>query len=240
MIISLNRQFLFVHVHKCAGTSIEIALASHLAPNDLVIGSTPGGERLQSTIKQLIGLDKHSSARQALAWIGPERWEQFFTFAFVRHPLERLRSLYTYARGLADGQPMTTEEARRLKETGTWPSRLPYHYPAVRAAALSDSFDAFLCHPMSWKDVGTRPTWQSLCDADRRLLVNFVGKVESASADWTVIQEKLKLTAPLGIHNQSQRSQEITLSDAAWAQVKAHCLVDFQMFAYPLPAPLAN
>jgi len=240
VIISLNRQFVFIHVHKCAGTSIEIALASHLAPNDLVIGSTPEGERLQSTIKQLIGLDKHSSAGQALAWLGPQRWECFFTFAFVRHPLERLRSLYMYARGLAEGQPMMTEEARRLKEIGTWPNRLPYQYPAVRAAVQSDSFDAFLCHPVTWKDVGSHPTWRSLCDTDQRLLVSFIGKIERAGADWTVIQEKLKLTAPLGIHNQSRQNQEVTLSDAAWEQVKAHCLVDFQMFDYQLPAPLAN
>ena len=52
MILSFNRQFAFVHVHKCAGTSIEVALAAHLAPNDLVLGSTPGGERLQPVFKQ--------------------------------------------------------------------------------------------------------------------------------------------------------------------------------------------
>lgn len=240
MILSFNRQFAFVHVHKCAGTSIEVALAAHLAPNDLVLGSTPGGERLQSVFKQVIGLDKHATAAQARQWLGPQRWARWYTFAFVRHPLERLRSLYTFARGLAEAQPMDEAERRAWEDEARWPNRLPYHYAAVRAAVQSETFDAFLCHPLTWRDAGAQPMWRCLCDERQQLLVDFVGRVETAEDDWAQVQQRLALDAPLGMHNRSRHNTEVELSDAAWAQVRAHCLTDFQRFGYPVPAALSG
>ena len=44
MIISLNRRFVFVPIHKCAGTSVEVALGKLLRHNDVVIGPTKRGE----------------------------------------------------------------------------------------------------------------------------------------------------------------------------------------------------
>ena len=67
MIISPNRQFVFIHLHKCAGTSIEMALAGALGINDIVVGSTPDGERLQGFFGDVLGLRKHASAAQVMA-----------------------------------------------------------------------------------------------------------------------------------------------------------------------------
>ena len=65
MIVSLNRRYVFVHIHKCAGTSIEVALAKSLRHNDFVMGSTKSGEKNQEFLKKAIGLNKHSTAMEA-------------------------------------------------------------------------------------------------------------------------------------------------------------------------------
>ena len=110
MIISLNRRFVFVHIHKCAGTSVEMALGKLLRHNDFVIGSTKSGEKNQEFFKKATGLNKHSTALEARRWMGEDMFSKCFKFAFVRHPVDRLLSLYSYAHKLAEGTPMTPEE----------------------------------------------------------------------------------------------------------------------------------
>ena len=64
--------------------------------------------------------------------------------------------------------------------------------------------------------------------------------VETAEDDWAQVQQRLALDAPLGMHNRSRHNTEVALSDAAWAQVRAHCLIDFQRFGYPVPEALSG
>src|ERR671918_1169665 len=61
-IVCRSRKFIFVHLHKCGGTSVEQAFAPHARWNDLVIGSTFWGELLQPLYKRRYGLTKHSRA----------------------------------------------------------------------------------------------------------------------------------------------------------------------------------
>lgn len=239
MIISPNRRFVFVHVHKCAGTSIETALASQLTVNDLVIGSTADGEKNKQFLNELIALKKHSSAADALKVVGEARWKSLYTFAFVRDPVDRLRSLYAYARGLAERNPLTAEEAKALAETDTLPARPPYKFKAVQSAVKSPTFDAFVCNPRTWQDAGAKPQWQMLCDEAGTLLVNFVGKVEHIDRDWEKVQRRLQITVELGTQNKSPTIKVDDLSPAAWVLIRKHYQRDYKLFHYPIPAAMA-
>lgn len=239
MIISPNRRFVFVHVHKCAGTSIETALASTLTVNDFVIGSTADGERNKAFLNELIALKKHSSAAEALKVIGEARWKTLFTFGFVREPVDRLRSLYAYARGLAERSPLTPEEAKALAESDTLPQRTPYKFKAVQSAVASPDFDAFVRNPRTWQDAGAKAQWTSLCNEEGELLVNFVGKVEHIDRDWEKVQKRLQITAELGVQNKSPNLKVDELSPAAWVLIRKHYLRDYRMFKYPVPAGVA-
>ena len=163
MIISPNRRFVFVHVHKCAGTSIETSLADVLGVNDLVIGSTADGEKHKTFFFELLKLRKHSSAAEGREVLGEARWKTYFTFAFVRHPVDRLRSLYAYARGLAARNPLDAEEAAAFRASGALPARVPYKFKAVQAAFTAKDFDAFVRNPRVWQDAGAKPQWQAVC-----------------------------------------------------------------------------
>ena len=80
----LAGRYVFIHINKCGGTSVEAAL----------------------------GIPKlHDTARLRRLKIGRRRWEKAFTFALVRHPYSRLISFYKYrARynqtGLRDERPL--------------------------------------------------------------------------------------------------------------------------------------
>ena len=240
MIISPNRHFVFVHVHKCAGTSIEMALSSRLTVNDLVIGSTEDGERHKSFFSQCIRLKKHSSALEAQQILGDALWKSYFTFGFVREPVDRLRSLHSYVLGLANRSPLTEAERATFQSSGKLPSRAPYKFKAVQSAMASTDFDAFVRNPLTWQDVGAKPQWQSLCDSEGALIVDFVGKVEHMERDWPKVLKRLNLDVSLGNENRSASSSErnAELSPEAWRQLRKHCLRDYRVFKYPIPAPI--
>jgi hypothetical protein len=96
MIISHSRQFVFVHIHKAGGTSVEQALDPYLAWNDLILGGSPFGERIQSPFKKRFGLSKHSSVMEIETVCGPRYLEEYFVFSLVRHPLARVCSIYNF------------------------------------------------------------------------------------------------------------------------------------------------
>ena len=65
----LAGRYVFIHINKCGGTSVEAAL----------------------------GIPKmHDTALARRRKIGSRRWEQAFTFAIARHPFDKAVSLYRY------------------------------------------------------------------------------------------------------------------------------------------------
>ncbi len=232
MIISLNRRFVFVHIHKCAGTSVEVALGKLLRHNDIVLGSTKSGEKNQEFFKKAIGLNKHSTAAEARQWMGDDMWGKCFKFAFVRHPVDRLLSLYSYAHKLADGTPMSDDEAARWKNDGVLPDRPPYRYKAVRAAMKAKNFSEFALHPLTWQDAGSQPQWESVCDGNGHLIVDFIGKVETIEQDWARLLAQLGMEAELEVRNASPGKGNSQLSAAAMDTVKQRYQKDFELFGY--------
>jgi hypothetical protein len=233
MIISLNKRFVFVHIHKCAGTSIEVALAKPLRHNDIVLGSTKSGEKYQEFFKRTIGLNKHSTALEARQFLGEALYPKFFKFGFVRHPVDRLHSLYSYALRLAHDAELTDEERRAQQAGGQWPDRPPFRYKAVAAALESRSFSDFALHPLTWADAGAQPQWQSLCNAQGELIVDFVGKVESIEEDFAQVCAKLEVNVPLEVRNSSvEKKSALELSPLALTTVRERFARDFDLFGY--------
>ena len=97
-IISNKYKFIFVHLHKCGGTSIERKFNRVMGWNDLVIGSTRLGEKIQDEYKVKFGLHKHNSALEIKNIVSNQIWNEYYSFAIIRHPISLFESFYKWAR----------------------------------------------------------------------------------------------------------------------------------------------
>ena len=92
MIISKSKNFIFIHIEKTGGTSIEEALLPFLSKNDIIFG----GVTLDNTQKKLeTELWKHSDANRIKEEV-KEKWNTMYKFSIVRNPIEIMKSFYFY------------------------------------------------------------------------------------------------------------------------------------------------
>ena len=84
MLISHDHKFIFIHIGKTGGTSIERVLCDYLGKNLEDTEKAPDGEWW-----------KHIWARGMRRRVGEKVWDDYFTFAFVRNPFDMVLSLYS-------------------------------------------------------------------------------------------------------------------------------------------------
>jgi hypothetical protein len=102
MIISKSKNFVYIHLDKCGGTSIETAIEPFLSWDDIIIGSTPFGEKLSLAYEEKSNsLRKHSNSLDIKNFIGDD-WNSMYKFATVRDPKKIMTSLYFYVKGMVD------------------------------------------------------------------------------------------------------------------------------------------
>lgn len=84
--IDRQYKFIFIHVSKTGGTSIEHALNPNIPLDKPSISDTTGNTKF---------IDKHWSAKRYQREY-PDEYKNFFTFAFVRNPWDRMLSNYKF------------------------------------------------------------------------------------------------------------------------------------------------
>lgn len=163
MLISHKHKFIFIHIQKTAGTSISSALE-------------PFCEDLYPSIK-------HWSARKIKEKFGPDVWNEYFKFSFVRNPYERLLSWYNMI-----------DRAREIP--GNNPN--PFHSYIHKNI---HSFSEFIMNDKVFIDVNVlrwRLSPQRIAQFQRvsesgRIIVDFVGKYENINEDFSSICKKLNI-----------------------------------------------
>ena len=98
---STNLHYVFIHIPKCAGTSIHVALKTI---HDRL--SLPLDERKYH---------KHSKAADVRKVLGKE-WDNSFRFSFVRNPWDLMVSCYHWWLKVAPQFPALTEQAAYVKK----------------------------------------------------------------------------------------------------------------------------
>jgi hypothetical protein len=99
MVISEDKKIIFVHIPKTAGSSIAKSLAL-------------GGGKVQFGGMNKV-YDTHTTARQLKA--SYPNYDNFFTFAFVRNPWDRLYSWFTF---LCNGRTVGPELRHKVRALG--------------------------------------------------------------------------------------------------------------------------
>lgn len=186
MIIANSKRFIFVHLHKCAGSNVTRTLSPGLAWNDIEIGATKLGERIQAPYREKYGLHKHSPARDIRAVVGDRIWDDYFTFAFVRNPYARAVSLYTFIQRLSEikrrGLKRFTRPFSKDADGGFW------SWPLTQAYRDSRNFSGFIRHDNFEQAAGSQPQFHALSNDERtETIVDFIGRVENFDDDFAEI-----------------------------------------------------
>jgi hypothetical protein len=189
VIISTSRHYIFVHIHKTGGESITATLEQGLDQSDLVLHHA--FERAPRPVRRRFAayaaLDKHSTALAIMDTVPDAQWRDSFKFSFVRHPIERAVSYYNYC--AREAVRRTTTSTAHLRYYTPRGRRLdPRRWPSIVASLETSSFSEFIRHPALADDQGMRPQFDSICDRDGNVALDFIGRLERIDEDFAKVQ----------------------------------------------------
>jgi len=155
MLVSLPAKVAFIHNHKTGGVSTRHWM-------------------IQQYPETHYDGHGHESAAEAVARVGLETWDQYFSFGFVRNPWARMLSWWC----------MFTERPTAYAESPTW--------KYARTARTFEEF-IFKCRDTIYEPGAAksfvRPQLQYFTDAAGKQLVDFIGQYENLQADIDKIAE---------------------------------------------------
>jgi hypothetical protein len=209
MLISYSHRFLFIHIDKAAGTSIQRALQSYaIQKTDNLLR-----RRLAwlGPVTQLGGLYRtvefreHVQARAVQRCLPPAIYAGMFKFAFVRNPWDRLVSRYSYLL-------RTTE------------------HPRHKLVKAMKSFDEYL----DWEIRRGKMFQQTfVTDTAGRLIVDYVGYFERIHEDFTEVCQRIGVQAELPMANISTHRDYRDYYTPATRDLVARAFAgDIEMFGY--------
>jgi hypothetical protein len=152
---------IFVHVPKCAGASMQAALL--LGNNDV----------------EKYG--RHPTIHDIREQLPKEVFDEYFSFAFIRNPFDRMVSAYAYFNKRTGIKGCFSDFVRKRGIYGTEYRR--------------NKHDAAVHHMM-----GLRPITDFICDDSGYVVVDFVGRFETLYTDFEHVAKAIGLPPMLPRH----------------------------------------
>lgn len=176
---------IFVHINKTGGSSIERALGLPF---------------------------QHRTARQIRADLGDKRWNQRFSFAFVRNPWDKVASHYRYR--------------VRTNQTGLGDNTIPFTEWVKRAYGDHDA--TYYDHAMMFM-----PQLDWITDETGTVIVDFVGRFERLHEDFELVCRQIGRNAELPHVKSSGVYDYREMYDEDAREVVARCFSpDIHRFGY--------
>lgn len=176
MLVSHGRKLVFVHIQKTGGDTISRLMGESI-PDIFCFKA------------------KHEFAVKAAAEL--ERWNEYFKFAFVRNPWDRLVSWYSMIRDaeIIRWHQILTDQRRRSHFRQTRENKL-WRYVLDN----SSTFEEFIinCTDEIKVDEGVYYSFaynqlDYIADSNDDLLVDFIGRFESFGSDLYKVYDRLGL-----------------------------------------------
>ncbi len=204
MLISHQRQFIFIHIYKNAGTSISNALLSFTAPS-WQLKTNRLWKKLGVTYLDVNPYHAHSTASELIEKIGPYTFDKYFSFAIVRNPWDWQVSLYTFMRQDKNHyQHELAQSFRNFDEYLNWRCSYEVHYQ---------------------KDF--------VYSKDGAQLVDFIGRYENLERDFSIICSRIGVCTSLPKLNVSKTRHYRTYYNDKTVQMVANTFApDIQLFGH--------
>lgn len=164
---------IFIHIPKCAGVSIEYALTNRLY-NEV--------DREREILKQ------HATAAQVKKYYcSDDDWNNYFKFAIIRNPFDRLLSAFNYL--LVIG---LIHDGYKEKYISNWQNRKTINYILFKSFILKGKSSIYekIMNRYKYGYNHIKPITEYLFN-DGKLMVDFIGRFENLQNDWDVICERI-------------------------------------------------
>lgn len=218
MLLSHQKQFVFIRIFKTGSTSVaemllpyarwrERAAYGHGLTKRAIVGFNLLTGLQHNGMKHITGYHKFAKAREVRAKLGAERFDRYFSFSFVRNPYDRLVSLYFHLKRL-------TQHPLHEKVKGM-------EFPDYVEWGLEQSPDLLL---------------DSLTDADGRLLLDHVGRLETFAADVQQVCARLGVPFDGARHENATpgrgKDYRVYYDQRSRARVAAYFAKDLEQLGY--------
>lgn len=239
-IISTDRKFIFIHLHKCGGTSVEKSYEKHALFNDVIVGSTEMGEEIQKHYFNKYGIGKHSDADSIIKLIGVKRWKEFHTYAIVRNPFSVYESLYKWINGIfrfhSRKHNIDYEQLKykiSLNSTGMHFEK----WGSAQAFANSNDFSSFIQYAIDYKILPTMNFTKLLNMHNNDKNVKYIYKLEEIDKLWDSLSDKLGVSLDKIHANKSSYTQNEKLkwNDSHIKYLKNIYNEELIVFNYDIP-----
>lgn len=176
MLISEKHKFLFVHVYKTAGDSITSALLPY-ANSSVKLILHKALKRFGVVVFDPRPYRKHAFASEIISMMGRERYNSYFSFAFVRNPWDWQVSLYKFI----------------LRDPNN------HHHEIVKGFTDFSEYIEWRCV----EEVRHQKDFLYSDSGDK--LVDYIGRFESLEDDFSFICDRIGISASLPRLNVSER-----------------------------------
>ena len=235
MPLSSSKRFIFIHIPKCAGTSISTALNTR-------------GARLQlngmPTRKEKVvfnsGSLAHITAEKLRSTLPEATWRNYFKFTFVRNPWDLSVSLYHFHKSYAIPPSYFEMFPTMLLRCSL---KHLYSYFTLRNQAIKfQKNNPYIIKQFtttgSFKEWILQGIYMPCCssfitDSKGTVMVDFVGRYETLQEDFSKICRRLNISAQLlHLNRSTHRPYREYYDSESKAIVARHFGADIERFAY--------
>lgn len=177
MLLNEQHKYIFIHVPKVAGVSIQYALSR--------AKGHPSNARTRTFYD-------HVTCRQLIHKIGEERFGSFFSFAFVRNPWDWMHSLYYFTL------------QHHLKR---WENLVPYYKQLGFNNWVINEYEKWTMTMTPWHtktEPYQQLDW--LIDKEGKNAVSFIGRYETLATDFNYVCKQIKDNVALPHANRTNHS----------------------------------
>lgn len=164
MVISHRHQFIFFAVPKTGSQSIRLFLRKHLDKNDWEQSNLLYKSRLPFP-EVAKQKNGHITALQIKPHLDKAVWNKYYKFAFVRNPWDRFISFCAFLKK----QEFSFEENPKI------------------------FMEFILNNPKKMNHLLIKQQHKFICDANKTIMINFVGKMENMDSDMKKVCSVLKI-----------------------------------------------
>jgi hypothetical protein len=237
MIISKSRKFVFIHLEKCGGTSVENALAPYLLWDDMIIGSTHLGEQLQGFYFNYYGhqhvkdnmLWKHSTIKDIYKNFN-EDISNYKKIAVVRDPMELVKSLYTFSELVVQLHVGRIRADNWQELSDQWPYTEAYVQAYVLSASKDQGFNGFVQELFKENHQVISPQINRLSLGPLDIKMDMIVDLGNIDKRWDEMLEFVGIEEPVELQklNVSRKSKDFHFSDKTETTIRRHFAADYE------------